>query len=215
MKFGVGQALRRKEDDALLRGAGRYVADYAPAGTLHAVVVRSPHAHARFRISDIGKRARDAGRAAGPHRRRYRRPRQSAAAMAVIPGVDIGCRPIRFSPANEVRHVGDAIAFVVADTLERGEGRGRSYRDRLGAAAACDRRARPRWTTARRWSGRTGPAISPSRSTLGDAEATARGLRAGARTRSRSTIVNQRLVTNYLDTRGVVAEYDGRRTASR
>src|SRR5436190_2562583 len=53
VKFGIGQAVTRKEDDALLRGAGRYVADHAPAGLLHAVVLRSPHAHARFRIGDI------------------------------------------------------------------------------------------------------------------------------------------------------------------
>src|SRR3954451_8111064 len=55
MKFGVGQSLERKEDDALLRGRGRYVADYAPANLLHAVVLRSPHAHARFRITEITK----------------------------------------------------------------------------------------------------------------------------------------------------------------
>ena len=54
-KFGVGQAVRRLEDDALVRGAGHYVADYAPPGLLHAVVVRSPHAHARFRIADLAK----------------------------------------------------------------------------------------------------------------------------------------------------------------
>src|SRR5258708_11239796 len=54
-KFGVGQPVVRKEDDALLRGAGRYVADHAPAGALHAVVVRAPHAHARFRIADAAK----------------------------------------------------------------------------------------------------------------------------------------------------------------
>ena len=53
MKFGFGQALTRKEDDALLRGTGRYVADVAPDKTLHAVVLRSPHAHARFGIQDI------------------------------------------------------------------------------------------------------------------------------------------------------------------
>src|SRR5215216_1426948 len=53
MKFGVGQAVTRKEDDWLLRGAGRYVADFAPAGVLHAVVLRSPHASAGFRISDV------------------------------------------------------------------------------------------------------------------------------------------------------------------
>ena len=55
MKFGVGQALTRKEDDALIRGAGRYVADVAVADTGHAVVVRSPHAHARFRIIDTAR----------------------------------------------------------------------------------------------------------------------------------------------------------------
>lgn len=52
MKFGVGQALTRKEDDPLIRGAGRYVADVALPDSGHAVVLRSPHAHARFRIKD-------------------------------------------------------------------------------------------------------------------------------------------------------------------
>src|SRR3954453_2371487 len=54
-KFGTGQPVTRKEDDALLRGAGRYVADHAPPGALQAVVVRSPHAHGRLRISDLAK----------------------------------------------------------------------------------------------------------------------------------------------------------------
>src|SRR5438552_15357564 len=54
-KFGIGQAMSRKEDEALLRGGGRYVADHAPAGLLHAVVLRSPHAHARFRIAETAK----------------------------------------------------------------------------------------------------------------------------------------------------------------
>lgn len=53
MKFGFGQPVLRKEDDALIRGAGRYVGDVTPEGTLHAVVLRSPHAHARFRIADV------------------------------------------------------------------------------------------------------------------------------------------------------------------
>jgi carbon-monoxide dehydrogenase large subunit len=55
-KFGTSQSVTRKEDDALIRGRGRYVGDVAPAGALHAVVVRSPHAHARFRITDIAIR---------------------------------------------------------------------------------------------------------------------------------------------------------------
>src|SRR5437879_12849786 len=55
MKFGIGQAVTRKEDDALLRGAGRYVADHAPPGCLQAVVLRSPHAHARFRVPEVAR----------------------------------------------------------------------------------------------------------------------------------------------------------------
>ncbi|MGB8428654.1 MAG: xanthine dehydrogenase family protein molybdopterin-binding subunit, partial [Pseudolabrys sp.] len=55
MKFGFGQPLTRKEDDPLLRGAGRYIADVSPAKPLQAVVIRSPHAHARFRIGDLAR----------------------------------------------------------------------------------------------------------------------------------------------------------------
>ena len=56
-KFGFGQSVVRKEDDPLLRGRGRYIADAAPRGTLHAVVLRSPHAHARLRIDAAKARA--------------------------------------------------------------------------------------------------------------------------------------------------------------
>ena len=57
VKFGVGQSVVRKEDDLLLRGRGRYIADSAPRGALCAVVLRSPHAHARFRIDATGARS--------------------------------------------------------------------------------------------------------------------------------------------------------------
>jgi len=57
IKFGVGQSVLRKEDDALIRGRGRYTDDVAPQPALHALVLRSPHAHARFTV--------DAARARG------------------------------------------------------------------------------------------------------------------------------------------------------
>ena len=42
----VGQAIERLEDAALLTGAGRYMDDLPVApGTLHAAILRSPHAH--------------------------------------------------------------------------------------------------------------------------------------------------------------------------
>ena len=50
IKFGVGQSVLRKEDDALIRGRGRYTDDAAPAAALHALVLRSPHAHAKYTI---------------------------------------------------------------------------------------------------------------------------------------------------------------------
>ena len=50
IKFGVGQSVLRKEDDALIRGKGRYTDDVAPQASLHALMLRSPHAHAKFTI---------------------------------------------------------------------------------------------------------------------------------------------------------------------
>jgi len=57
LKFGFGQSVLRKEDDPLLRGVGRYIGDVAPPETLHAVVLRSPHAHAHFHIDAAKARA--------------------------------------------------------------------------------------------------------------------------------------------------------------
>ena len=50
VKFGVGQSVLRKEDDALIRGKGRYTDDHAPQASMHALVLRSPHAHAKFTL---------------------------------------------------------------------------------------------------------------------------------------------------------------------
>ena len=51
IKFGVGQSVLRKEDDALIRGKGRYTDDHcADIAAMHALVLRSPHAHAKFTI---------------------------------------------------------------------------------------------------------------------------------------------------------------------
>jgi aerobic carbon-monoxide dehydrogenase large subunit len=49
----VGQPLRRVEDEALLAGAGCFVADRQPAGCLHAIFLRSPHAHASIVSVDV------------------------------------------------------------------------------------------------------------------------------------------------------------------
>ncbi|MCJ9734962.1 xanthine dehydrogenase family protein molybdopterin-binding subunit, partial [Bradyrhizobium sp. PRIMUS42] len=48
-KYGVGQPVRRKEDDTLVRGKGRYTDDFNLPGQAYAVVVRSTHAHGIIR----------------------------------------------------------------------------------------------------------------------------------------------------------------------
>ena len=61
MKFGVGQPVRRVEDERLVRGAGRYTSDFAPKDSLYAHFIRSPHAHARFTVGDRERAATAAG----------------------------------------------------------------------------------------------------------------------------------------------------------
>ncbi|HYR00385.1 MAG TPA: hypothetical protein VET86_10100, partial [Casimicrobiaceae bacterium] len=47
-RFGSGQAVRRVEDEALLKGEGRFADDVNAPGQLHAAFLRSPHPHARI-----------------------------------------------------------------------------------------------------------------------------------------------------------------------
>ncbi|MGH7375228.1 MAG: xanthine dehydrogenase family protein molybdopterin-binding subunit, partial [Candidatus Rokuibacteriota bacterium] len=47
-QFGIGQSVKRFEDIRLLQGQGRFHADVNLPGQVHAVLVRSPHAHARI-----------------------------------------------------------------------------------------------------------------------------------------------------------------------
>ncbi|HWM49386.1 MAG TPA: xanthine dehydrogenase family protein molybdopterin-binding subunit [Xanthobacteraceae bacterium] len=205
LKFGVSQALTRKEDDALLRGAGRYVSDYMPAGTLHAVLLRSPHAHASFRITDTSKAA------AMPGVRLILTAADTAdigklPLMFPIPGVSITAPPYEVLASKEVKHVGDAIAFVVADTVEQAKD--------AAEAIAVDWQPKPAVIDAVAALKSGAPLVWPDHpgnvafeKSVGDKDKTDALFKSAARTVT-LTIVNQRLVTNYLDTRAVVAEYD-------
>jgi len=208
MKFGFGQPLTRKEDDPLLRGAGRYIADVSPAKPLHAVVVRSPHAHARFRIGDLARvRALPGVRlvltaadisALGP-----------LPTPGVVPDVDIKIPTYPILAKDVVRHVGDAVAFVVADTIDAAKDAAEAMEidwqtlpHVVGAVAALKSGAPKVWAER--------PDNLAFATEVGDARATKEAFGKAARI-VELTIVNQRLVTNYLDTRGVIAEYDGDR----
>ena len=122
-EYGVGQSVPREEDPYLLRGAGRYVDDTAQFGMLRGYVLRSPHAHARIRSVDVSAAQRMPGVAlvlAGndpamtalgtqkPNQPRKRRGGEPA----------FGCS--QFALARDtVRHIGEPVAFVVAETLNQ------------------------------------------------------------------------------------------------
>ena len=72
-KFGVGQPVRRKEDDTLVRGKGKYTDDFDLPGQAYAWIVRSSHAHGIIRGIDTVGRQNDARRARRLDRRRPRR----------------------------------------------------------------------------------------------------------------------------------------------
>ena len=63
MKFGFGQPLTRKEDDPLLRGAGRYIADVTPASrfTQSWCAHRTPMRDSEFTVSRKYGRCRASG----------------------------------------------------------------------------------------------------------------------------------------------------------
>ena len=117
MKFGFGQSVLRKEDDPLLRGAGRYVGDLAPREGLHALVLRSPHARARFHIDAAKARAMSGVRLVltGAETEHL----GLLPCTVELPNTVLDVPPYAVLASNEVRHVGDAIAFVVGDTPER------------------------------------------------------------------------------------------------
>jgi aerobic carbon-monoxide dehydrogenase large subunit len=120
---GIGAPVVRREDHRFLTGQGRFADDINLPGMARACVVSSPHAHARITGIDVA-----AARAA-------------PGVLAVLTGRDaieekLGCFPCHAFPplpagspyyrplqpilaAGKVRHVGDRVACVVAETLEQ------------------------------------------------------------------------------------------------
>jgi carbon-monoxide dehydrogenase large subunit len=108
----VGQPVRRMEDARFLRGQGRYVDDIVLPGQLHACFVRSPHPHARIVGIDTTEARALPGVVAV----------LTAAELAdlkpvrpdwIVPGSRIKGRPVMAD--DRVRHVGEAVALVIAD----------------------------------------------------------------------------------------------------
>jgi carbon-monoxide dehydrogenase large subunit len=129
MHANIGDAVRRKEDFRLVTGRGCYSDDFILPGQAYGAVVRSPHAHARIvRIDSAAARAMpgvlavltgEDARADGLNRIPH------LAAPGTPPDVVLKNRdgsPVPAAPhhvlaTDRVRHVGAAVAFVIAETI--------------------------------------------------------------------------------------------------
>jgi aerobic carbon-monoxide dehydrogenase large subunit len=125
----IGRSLLRREDRRLLTGAGEFVADLVLPRMLHAVFVRSPAAHARIRAVDLSRAAAAPGvvlALGGPE------------LLQMLPPVPEGqlSLPRKWTTSvqhkflnpqqpllahDKLRHVGEAVAVIVAESRYQAE----------------------------------------------------------------------------------------------
>ncbi len=112
----IGQSLRRVEDQRFLTGQGRYVDDIDAPGALHGVMLRSPHAHAEIRRIDA------AAALAAPGVRAVFTAADLAdigplpCVAAIVSDPPFVAPPRQVLASGRVRHVGEGVAFVVAES---------------------------------------------------------------------------------------------------
>lgn len=116
-----GADVRRKDGDLILTGKGRYLDDIELPGTLHAAILRSPHAHARIVSIDTSRASASLGVKAvltGREALQYAGPLYSFFDPSYIGGQSFEFRCLA---VDKVRFVGDLVAAVVADSLANAE----------------------------------------------------------------------------------------------
>ncbi|MDA1099233.1 MAG: xanthine dehydrogenase family protein molybdopterin-binding subunit [Proteobacteria bacterium] len=214
-KTGIGAAMPRKEDHRFLTGSGQFTDDIQPADALAAVVLRAPLPHAEIGGIDVaaaqaapGVRlvltAADLeGEIAGP-----------IPSFSTVPPFDVGrldggdaAVAAQYPLARErVRYLGEPVALVVADSLEQAQDAAElivvAYAP-LGAVMEIEDAVDP--SAAQIWPDAPGN-ISFDWAT-GDAAATDAAF-AAAQHVSRLTLVNNRVVINFMEPRAAVAGYD-------
>jgi aerobic carbon-monoxide dehydrogenase large subunit len=207
-KFGMGARARRIEDAPLVRGEGRYSADIHVEGELAAYVLRAEAAHADFTLGNIEAASAVPGV-------RLVLTGEDVAELGTLPclamGDQKGGEPIHVPPRpllarGRVRHVGEPIAFVVADdifaaraSVELIEVDYAPLPATVDTAAAVAEGAPPVW---------------PERGSnvafiyeRGDKDAADAAFTSAAKV-ARLRLVNSRVVSNYMEPRAVLAEYD-------
>ncbi len=207
-KFGMGAPVRRKEDAAFVTGHGRYLDDIRPADALHGYIVRSPMAHARFAINNAAEVRAMPGVAllltAEDLSELGNMPTQMV--LRQIDGTEHPVPPRPVLASDTVRHMGDGIAFIVADTVANAKDAAEMLDidfEPLDCVVGMDNALKEDAVLV--W-----PEFGTNiafHSFMGDKEQTEAAFAGAART-VEIEVVNNRLVANYMETRGCIAEYD-------
>ena len=212
-KFGIGQSIRRVEDPRLLTGGGRYTDDTKlSAAAARLYVLRSPHAHADIRSIDTtaakkapgvllvftGEDVKQAGFGDVP---------------CLVPldnrdGTPRGETPRPMLAQGRVRHVGDPVAMVVAETLEQAKD--------AAELIAVDYAPRPHVVGTYEAAQPGAPLVHDHIENnivfdweMGDRTATDTAFAKADRV-VKLQLVNNRLVVNSMEPRGAICEYDAK-----
>src|SRR5882672_5305213 len=209
-KFGIGQAMTRREDQRLLFGAGQYVDDVAVANEVFVAFVRSPHAHARIDSIDAGSAKKMPG------------------VVAVLTGADLKADGVGPLPDGEglkradgksmcgaphdalaidaARYVGEPVAAVFARTRDQAEDAAEQvmveYKELPAVVtieAATAKGAPLLWPDA---PGNIAAQMEFGKKDLCDAAF------AKAKHVTKLSLTNQRLVPVSMEPRGSIAEFD-------
>ena len=111
----VGQSIARREDEKLLRGNGAFVEDISIPGTQWLTFVRSPHAHARIRSIDTSAALATPGVTAVLTGKDIH-PRYGTNPTIPLTFYGVESAPYDLIAVDVARHVGEAVAIVVADS---------------------------------------------------------------------------------------------------
>ena len=207
---GIGAALLRKEDGRFLTGTGNYTDDIDRPNQTHAVLVRSPHAHAEIGDIDTAAAAAAPGVVAV-----FTADDLAADGVGTMPcgwgitqrtGVAMNEPPHPELATGKVRHVGDRVALVIAETLAQA-------RD-AAELVAVDYRELPAVISGADAGADDAPQLfeeAPGNLCfdweIGDAAATDAAFAEAAHVTT-IDLVNNRLIANAMEPRTALAEYD-------
>ena len=208
--FGKAQYIKRVEDDRLLTGTGGFTDNLTRPNQAHVVLVRSPHAHARIvKIDSAEARKAPGVVAVFTWDDMAKEGCGEFSFPAMFPNAD-GSKP-EMTPrrplAHEaVRHVGEAVVAVVADTREQAQDAAELVEieyDQLPSVTEIEDALKP--GAPQVWKGAPGNVVGFNR--FGDAAKADAAFQQAAHVVSLD-IMHQRLIVNAMEPRAVMAEWD-------